>query len=76
MSAEYVDSRKFVYRFLSLPHHVRVGIAQMLGLLTYDDEGLQDQELFKLMFRRAQDRGLLGPLWDAVSLHWEDLHGD
>ncbi len=65
-------ARTLTYRFLDLPHVVRLKIAQDLGLYTNEDEGLFDFELFDRFFERAEQHRVLSRLWDSV----EAQHGD
>ena len=64
-------ARRLTYRFLSLPYHIRLEVAQELGLLLDEDKDTPDPELFKRFFRRASERGVLRQLWTAV----ERKHG-
>jgi predicted phosphodiesterase len=65
-------AKTLTYRFLSLPHLVRLEIAQGLGLLREEDEGLFDAELLDRILKRAADENRLAELWDRI----EDRHGD
>lgn len=65
-------SRRLTHRFLTLPYHERIEIAQKLHLLQDEDNGVQDAELFKRFFRRAKERELLEQLWDEVERHHHD----
>jgi hypothetical protein len=65
-------ARTLTYRFLELPHVVRIGIAQDLGLYTNEDEGLRDPELLGRVFQRAMEKRILADLWNRV----ENEHGD
>lgn len=60
------NARRLVYRFLTLPYHERIAIAQKLQLLEDEDQGIQDAELFQRFFQRAKERILLGKLWNEV----------
>jgi predicted phosphodiesterase len=64
-------ARRLTYRFLSLPYHIRLEVAQELGLLLDEDKDTSDPELFKRFFRRASEKGVLRQLWAAV----ERKHG-
>jgi hypothetical protein len=59
-------ARMLTYQYLSLPHHKRVLIAQKLGLIEDNDEGLRDGELFALYFQRAREKAVLESLWSMV----------
>lgn len=63
--------RRLTYRFLTLPFHVRVELANTLGLLQDDDKAASDRVLFQRIFKRAAERGLLAQLWSEV----EQRHG-
>jgi predicted MPP superfamily phosphohydrolase len=60
------SARKLTYKFLSLPHHRQVEIAQQLGLVRDEDEGARDNELYRRYFSRAQQENKLDDLWNAV----------
>ena len=60
------NARRLVYRFLTLPYHERIAIAQKLQLLEDEDKGVPDAELFQRFFQRAKERVLLGKLWNEV----------
>src|ERR1019366_8504631 len=65
-------ARRLTYRFLTLPFHERIAIANTLALLRDEDTGLPDRVLFERFFRRARDEGKLEMLWAEV----ERRHGD
>ena len=67
-------ARALTYRFLTLPYHASLAIAQKLHLLHDEDRIVQDEdaELCKRLFRRARESNILGQLWDEV----ESYHGD
>lgn len=69
-AADHTDAsdagRALTYRFLSLPHIVRIEIAQTLGLLEDDDEGLRDFQLLARIVERATERTKLEELWRSV----------
>ena len=60
--------RQLVYRFLSLPYTQIIEIAVGLRLLTDQDKGVEDLELFKRFIARAEKRGreTMAQLWDLV----------
>jgi len=60
------SARKLTYRFLSLPHHRQLAIAQQLGLVRDEDEGARDNELYRRYFSRAQEEHKLEEFWNAV----------
>jgi len=64
--------RKLAYRFLDLPYHVQIEIAQALNLLKDEDEGQSEDELFRRFFHRAADEGRLGELWREVEKKYTD----
>lgn len=70
------SARRLTYRFLRLPYHTRIKIAQDLELLHDDDKGLSDSELFGRLFRRASDKNMLADLWDKVEAAHGDNQGD
>ena len=60
------SARKLTYKFLSLPHHRQLAIAQKLGLVRDEDEGVRDNELYRRYFSRAQQENKLEDLWKTV----------
>ena len=60
--------KQLVYRFLSLPYTQIIEIAVGLRLLTDQDKGVEDLELFKRFIARAEKRGreTMAQLWDLV----------
>jgi predicted MPP superfamily phosphohydrolase len=64
---EMDPAKTLTYRFLSLPHLVRLEIAQELGLLEEQDEGLLDAELLTRMIGRAAAGRKLADLWSRVA---------
>jgi hypothetical protein len=64
--------RRLAYRFMVLPYHVQIEVAQNLKLIEDDDRGVSETELFRRFFRRAADRGQLPDLWREV----ESQHPD
>lgn len=65
-------ARTLTYRFLDLPHVVRIEIAQQLGLYADEDEGLRNPELLDRIFQRATDQRRLGQLWEQVESRHDD----
>jgi hypothetical protein len=65
-------ARRLTYRFLTLPFHERIAIANSLALLRDEDKGVPDRVLFERFFRRARDQGKLERLWVEV----EGRHGE
>src|SRR5260370_42026701 len=61
-SPMFSPQRKLAYHFLELPRHVQAEIARTLGLLQDEDKNLQDDQLFRNLFRRATERGKLADL--------------
>jgi predicted MPP superfamily phosphohydrolase len=59
-------SRRLVFRFLSLPFHLRMEVAHELKLLEASDSHIDDTELFKRLFRRAAERDQLAAFYSAV----------
>jgi GTPase-associated adaptor domain len=68
--------RRLAYRFMALPYHRRVEVAQQLGLLQDEDQGLRDADLFRRFFRRAAERGQLAALWREVESHHHEGKSD
>lgn len=68
--------RKLTYRFLSLPHHIKLKIAQELNLIRDEDQGLRDAELYKRYFERAAEKGILAELWKKVQKEYGDSEGE
>jgi hypothetical protein len=64
-------ARRLTYRFLTLPYHERMAVANALKLLGDDDKGLPDRVLFERLLQRAAQRGLRAQLWAEV----EQRHG-
>lgn len=65
-------ARRLAYRFLTLPFRHQIAIANKLDVLTDTDRTLGDEALFRLLFKRAEERALLGKLWAET----EKLHAD
>ncbi|MEK7391774.1 MAG: metallophosphoesterase [Fibrobacterota bacterium] len=64
--------RRLTYRFLTLPFRHQITVAKNLDVLMDADLALSDGALFRLLFKRADERGLLSKLWDET----EKLHND
>jgi predicted phosphodiesterase len=64
--------RRLTYRFLTLPFRHQITVAKNLDVLTDADRALGDEALFRVLFKRAAEKGLLGKLW----LETEKLHDD
>lgn len=64
--------RRLAYRFMALPYHLRLEAAQKLNLLSDEDRGQSDTELFRRFFRRAAERSQLAELWRET----ESRHAD
>lgn len=64
--------RRLTFRFLTLPFRHQIAIANSLNVLTDEDRALSDEELFRILFKRAAENGLLGELWAET----EKLHDD
>ncbi len=59
-------SRTLAYHFVELAWHEKMAIAKSFGLPDQGDEGLEEELLFRKLFRRATDTGKLADLWTAV----------
>jgi hypothetical protein len=64
--------RRLTYRFLTLPFRHQITVAKNLDVLTDADRALSDETLFRVLFKRAADNGLLAQLWTET----EKLHDD
>lgn len=64
--------RRLTYRFLMLPFRRQITVAKNLDVLTDADRVLSDEALFRVLFKRAAEKGLLGKLWTET----EKLHDD
>lgn len=65
--------RHLRYRFLSLPHAVRLAIANKHGLIRNEDEGIKDSELWSRILKRAYEGGLIEALWESVEERYATL---
>lgn len=66
-------SRILTYRFFDLSHIERIDIARELDLLRDEDEGVNDAELYKRIFRRAADSKVFEELWTKVEQRHPDM---
>ncbi|NMO16799.1 hypothetical protein HPC49_09140 [Pyxidicoccus fallax] len=66
------NERRLTYRFLTLPFRHQITVAKNLDVLTDADRGLSDEALFRVLFKRAAEKGILGKLWAET----EKLHDD
>ena len=64
--------RRLAYRFMALPYHLRIEVAQSLKLLLDEDKGQSDTELFRRFFRRATERSDLAALWRETEIRHSD----
>lgn len=64
--------RRLAYRFLTLPFRHQITVARNLDVLTDTDQALSDEALYRVLFQRAAERGLLGKLWAET----EQLHDE
>jgi len=55
-----------------LPFRHQITVAKNLDVLTDADRALSDEALFRLLFRRAAENGLLAKLWEET----EKRHAD
>jgi hypothetical protein len=59
-------SRTLAYHFLNLAWHEQMAIAKVFGLPEKGDEEIEEELLFRKLFRRAYESGKLADLWTAV----------
>lgn len=59
-------ARRLVYRFLSIPYHTRVSIANALGIWRDEEKDLPSIEAFRRCFVRAKQQGVLERLSEEV----------
>lgn len=64
--------RRLTYRFLTLPFRHQIAVAQSLNVLTDEDRALSDETLFRELFKRAAESGLLARLWEETEKHHAD----
>lgn len=64
--------RRLTFRFLTLPFRRQIAITQSLNVLTDEDRALSDEALFRELFKRAAEKGLLDKLWEET----EKYHAD
>jgi predicted phosphodiesterase len=64
--------RRLTFRFLTLPFRHQIAVAQSLNVLTDEDRALSDEALFRELFKRATEKGLLAKLWEET----EKRHAD
>ncbi len=64
--------RRLAYRFLTLPFRHQITVANKMDVLTDADRALSDEALFRVLFQRAAEGGLLAKLWTET----EQLHDD
>ena len=50
-------AKQLVYAYLTLPYTLQMRIADKLSLLSDDDAGLANDELFEQVFMRAKEKG-------------------
>ena len=75
-TAVFNPKRRLAYRFLDLPYHVQMAIAEALGLLQDDDKSQPAAEQFRRFFKRATDSGKLPDLWEEVEKKHPDGEPD
>jgi predicted phosphodiesterase len=61
-----LNRKKLLFRFIGLPHHTKVAIMKRFDLWQAEDEKLPDAEIFAACFERANKKGVLDKVWDAV----------
>lgn len=64
--------RRLTFRFLTLPFRHQIAVANSLNVLTDEDGALSHEALFRELFRRAAEKGLLAKLWEET----EKRHAD
>jgi hypothetical protein len=64
--------RRLTFRFLTLPYSRQIEIANALGLLSDEDKGIEDDELFRRLFERARQSNLLAKLWEETERRHSD----
>jgi predicted phosphodiesterase len=64
--------RRLTFRFLTLSFRRQIAVANSLNVLTDEDLALNDEPLFRELFKRAAANGLLGKLWEET----EKRHAD
>ena len=69
-SSMTVREHVIAHQFLTLPFRHQIYIAKRLCLITDSDADYGDAALFRLIFKRAAEKELLGSLWDEI----EKLH--
>lgn len=65
--------RHLRYRYLSLPHAVRLSIANEYGLIRNEDEGIKDSELWSRILKRAYEGGKIEALSETVERRYDTL---
>ncbi len=65
--------RQTIYRYMELPYHTRVAIAQKLEVLEKGDEQLADIEKFKRVIKRVCERGIRCEFRIAIDRETERL---
>ncbi len=65
-TAVFNPKRRLAFRFLDLPYHSQMAIAEALGLLQDDDKNQPAAEQFRRFFQRATESGKLPDLWIEV----------
>lgn len=64
--------RVLVYKFLSLPYHLKLRVALDLRLVEDADQLLPELIKFQTYFSRAKESNILDKLWDEVEKHQEE----
>jgi 3',5'-cyclic AMP phosphodiesterase CpdA len=59
--------RSIRYRYFELPPTQKLRVALDLDLLTEEDAELDKNEMYKAVLRRAQEKDMLGDLWDRIA---------
>ncbi|RYZ88814.1 MAG: hypothetical protein EOP04_08470 [Proteobacteria bacterium] len=64
--------RRFAYRFLNLPYHKQVEVAQKFGLFEDDDRTIYGSDLFSRFLERANRNQVAADFWEAVEKEYSD----
>jgi len=71
MSHPYIQ-RSLSYRFLMLPFRKQIAVARSLNVMTDEDLALSDADLFREIFKRARDAGLLQNFGEEIDRRYDN----